>query len=168
MVPTKKLIDICEFRTKSKKPASYGNQIGSYPFYTSSNVLSKFCNQADYDIPCLIIGDGGRANIKYDVNFSCSNHNLILTKNSPNNLKYIYYYLKSNLKLLQDGFVGTCLQNISKKYVENLEIPIPSLDAQEQIVNICEYCDKQNKNINFKEFIETILILDYNIQKYSF
>ena len=63
-----KLDDICEFLPKSKRNASFGQEIGQYNFYTSSNKIQK-CNIADYNEECLIIGDGGIANIKFSYQF---------------------------------------------------------------------------------------------------
>ena len=63
-----KLGDICEFLPKSKRNASFGQEIGQYNFYTSSNKIQK-CDIADYNEECLIIGDGGIANIKFSYQF---------------------------------------------------------------------------------------------------
>jgi hypothetical protein len=75
----KKFIDICEFKTKSKRQVSYGKTTGEYPFYTSSKDLTKYCNVIDYKETCLIIGTGGNANVKISNNFSCSADNLVVT-----------------------------------------------------------------------------------------
>ncbi len=133
----KQIKDICEFLPKSKRPASYGQEEGKYPFYTSS-LKVKYCDEADYEDECIIIGDGGKANLYFDCNFSCSDHNHILvTKNSTNN-KYIFYYLKNNINLLNDGFKGLTIKNLSKNYVEQIKIKLPSLKEQK---NIVKYCD---------------------------
>ena len=82
-----KLGDACEFKAKSKRKASYGKKEGKYNFYTSSDKVQK-CDEADYKDECLIIGDGGIANIQIDKDFSCSDHNYII---KTNHNKYIYY-----------------------------------------------------------------------------
>lgn len=58
----KKIEDICEFLKKSKRKASYGKDKGKYPFYTSSSKIKR-CDELDYKDECIIIGDGGCANI---------------------------------------------------------------------------------------------------------
>ena len=145
-----KLGDICEFKPKSKKKASFGNTTGSYNFYTSSDKIQK-CDEADYKEECLIIGDGGIANIQIDSNFSCSDHNHIIT--TTNNI-YIFYLLKGNMNLLSDGFSGSVLKNLSKIYLEKLKIPIPKSQAkiQEWIDKIsAPYNEKNEKETQIKE-----------------
>lgn len=60
----KTLGEICKFLPKSKRKASDGISEGSYPFYTSSQSCSKYCNECDYEEECLIIGTGGTADRK--------------------------------------------------------------------------------------------------------
>ena len=64
-VVVKTLGEVCKFLSKSKRQASYGEKYGEYPFYTSSQNCSKYCDEYDYEDECLIIGTGGNANIKY-------------------------------------------------------------------------------------------------------
>jgi len=140
-----KLIDICDFLQKSKRQASYGQDIGKYPFY-SSGVNAKKCDEADYNNECIIIGTGGNANIKYDLLFSCSTDTFILkSKNNKLNIKYMYYYFLSNMKILEDGFSGSTIKHISKDYVSNLEIPIPDINIQNQMVLTLDLLNKNNE-----------------------
>ena len=137
-VEHKKLGDVCEFLPKSKRPASFGKDDGNIPFYTSS-MSSKKCDIADYNEELIIIGDGGVASINVDKKFSCSDHNYLLKVNNVNILaKYIYYYLHNNIDIIQNGFKGTTLKNVSKSYITDIEIPIPSLAIQQQIVSILD------------------------------
>lgn len=142
-VEIKALGDICEFLPKSKRQASYGNTSGAYPFYTSSSVCNKFCDEPDYKTECVIIGTGGNANIKYDINFSCSTDNFVIKMKDGVGCttKYLYYYLYNNIQLLQNGFTGSGLQHISKDYVLKINIPVPPLERQKEIVDYCEYND---------------------------
>ena len=140
-----KLSDICEFLPKSKRKASYGKDEGKYNFYSSSDKIKK-CDVADYNEECLIIGDGGIANIQMDNNFSCSDHNFII-KTKYNT--YIYNLLLGNINILSDGFTGSVLKNLSKKYLLNLKLPIPK--TQEKINEWDEKISKQYNRINTKE-----------------
>ena len=150
-----KLGDICEFLPKSKRNASFGSQTGTYNFYTSSNKVQK-CDVADYDEEALIIGDGGVANIKLDNVFSCSDHNYIIK--TPNN-KYIFHLINGNMQFLIDGFSGSVLKNISKTYLKNLDLPIPT-----SVIKIQEWEDKISEPYNEKhekqkqiQLLETII-----------
>ena len=151
-VVVKTLGEICQFLPKSKRQASYGEKQGKYPFYTSSQTCSKYCDEYDNEDECLIIGTGGSANIKYSSKFSCSTDNLLIKINAGQLTKYIYYYLSINIEVLQKGFVGVGLQHISKEYISNnIKIPIPSLNKQQEIVKYLDFIyEKANKTSNSK------------------
>jgi type I restriction-modification system DNA methylase subunit/restriction endonuclease S subunit len=145
-VVVKTLGEVCKFLPKSKRQASYGEKQGQYPFYTSSQTCSKYCDEYDYEDECLIIGTGGNANIKYSSKFSCSTDNFVIKINPEQLVKYIYYYLSINIEVLQKGFVGVGLQHISKEYISNIKIPIPSLERQQEIVKYLDFIyEKANK-----------------------
>ena len=159
-----KLSDICNFLSKSKRQASFGNETGKYKFFTSS-LISKFCDEADYIDEHIIIGDGGVANINIGSNFSCSDHNYILKSKQSNILnKYIYYYLFKNLHIIENGFKGSTLKNVAKSYILDIQIPIPSLAIQEQIIKECEYYDNLIKIL----LDENNNLLNNNIIKLTF
>jgi type I restriction-modification system DNA methylase subunit len=150
-----KLGDISSYLQKSKRKASFGELIGKYNFYTSSDKVQK-CDEADYKEECLIIGDGGVANIKIDNMFSCSDHNHII---KTSNIKYIYYLISGNMTFLIDGFKGSVLKNISKEYLTKLNIPIPK--SQEKINEWVDkislpYNEKTEKQLKIKE-LETFV-----------
>ena len=52
-----------------------------------------------------------------------------------------------NIEILQKGFVGIGLQNMSKEYISNVKIPIPSLECQKEIVEYCEFNDELIKQL---------------------
>ena len=151
-----KIGDICEFKAKSKRKASYGKKEGEYNFYTSSDKVQK-CDIADYKDECLIIGSGGVANIKLDNEFSCSADNFIL--HSKYN-KYLYSIIIGNMNILIDGFTGSVLKHLSKEYLVNLQIPIPKSEQkiQEWVDKISKPYDeknsKQNKVKELEEYIQ--------------
>lgn len=150
-VVVKTLGEVCKFLPKSKRQASYGNKIGKYPFYTSSQTCSKYCDEYDYEDECLIIGTGGNANIKYCSKFSCSTDNFVIKINTGQLVKYIYYYLSINIEVLQKGFQGVGLQHISKEYINNIKIPIPSLERQQEIVEEYEQITKSIDTIKLRK-----------------
>jgi type I restriction enzyme S subunit len=143
-----KLKNICEFLPKSKHSASDGKEEGLYNFYPSSQNKILKCDKYDYEDECIIIGTGGSANIKFDSKFSCTSHNTIIkSKNKNISTKYIYYYLINNIDIMQYGFNGSCLQNLSIDYIKNIEIPIPKLikKINSWTNKISEVYDKKNQ-----------------------
>lgn len=148
---------------KGKRPASFANPSGIYPFIKSSKIIEK-CNEADFDTEALIIGDGGGANIHYlNGKFSSSDHTYIFTSDKEDiYLKFFYEVINANLEILEVGFKGIALKNISKTFIENIQIPKPPLEIQKQIVSECEKVEKQNSELNkakqcLKELIKAIL-----------
>jgi type I restriction-modification system DNA methylase subunit len=132
------LDELCNFLPKSKRPASYGNDTGLFPFFKSSKKaeISSYVDEPDYKEESLIIGDGGDANINYGIEFSASDHCYILqNKNKSDiNLKYVYYYIKHNLDIMRPLYTGAGLKNIAKEKLKNVKVPIPSIKRQNEIV----------------------------------
>jgi hypothetical protein len=141
----KQLGEICEFLPKSKRNAKYGKTEGKFPFFKSSLIINSYVDNPDYKVESIIIGDGGDANINYATNFSTSDHCYILQNlnNQTVNLKYIYYYIYTNLNILQKFYKGALIKNISKSDIEKIKIPIPSIETQNKIV---EYMDSINES----------------------
>lgn len=173
-----KLGDVCTFLQKSKRTASFGQPIGKYNFYTSSDKVQK-CDIADYTDECLIIGSGGVANIKIDNKFSCSADNIIL---KAQNTRYLYNLIKGNMNLLSDGFTGSTLKHLSKDYLKNLKVPIPKSKQKitDWVNKISKPYDKKNKNEELimkleeqiKNKINDIIStgkenIDYDVYKFS-
>ncbi|HDZ4251800.1 TPA: restriction endonuclease subunit S [Campylobacter jejuni] len=151
-----RLGDIIQSKGKGKRPASFANPNGIYPFIKSSKILEK-CDDFDFYFEALIIGDGGGANIHYiNGKFSSSDHTYIFTNKQDSKilLKFIYYTINSNLELLEAGFKGIALKNISKTFIENIQIPLPPLEIQKQIVAECGKVEEQYNtlSLSIKEY----------------
>ena len=163
----KKLGEICDFSPKSKRHASFGKDTGKYKFFTLRQTI-KYCDEFDYEEEHVIIGDIGGANINIGEKFSCSDHNYIL---KSNNLfiknRYIYYYLYHNLHIIENGIT---MKNISRIFIENIEIPIPPLETQKKIVSTLDIfydtIENNNKSIKNYEEIKKSLIWSntYNVE----
>lgn len=117
------LKDLFVFLPKSKRNASYGKLEGKYPFFTSSNTIDKYVDEPDYNGSYLIIGDGGTGNCKYyDGEFSASDHNYIMFPKKGTNPHCVQYFLaKDNFQVLNEGFKGIGIKNVSKAYIENID-----------------------------------------------
>lgn len=162
-VEYKKIIDLCDFLKKSKRPASFGTDIGKYNFYVSGEKIKR-CDDVDYNEECIIIGTGGNANIKYDSSFSCSTDTFILkSKNDMLIIKYLYYYFLTNMDILENGFSGSTIKHISKDYVSNLEIQLPDINIQKKIVDLCDLFNNNIKTCK-KQLEETKEILNKYIE----
>ncbi|WP_222539348.1 restriction endonuclease subunit S [Pedobacter polysacchareus] len=137
---TEKFKSLFYFAPNSKIKAGDGLDNGNYPLYTSSFVLKKRFDRAQYYDDALIFGTGGSASIHFtNEPFSTSTDCLVaIAKQKELNTKFVYYYLFGNLHFLERGFKGAGLKHISKKYIENLDIPILSIEMQNKIVAVLD------------------------------
>lgn len=157
----KTLGEVCEFLPKSKRPASYGKDTGMYPFFKSSMVINKYTDIPDYETESIIIGDGGEPNINYATVFSVSDHcHILQIKKDIDiiNIKFIYYYIYSNLSTLNDLYTGVAIKNISKSKIENITIPIPSIERQQEIVKRLDFIYEKSYKTSIEK-IEELKIL---------
>lgn len=158
--------ELLKFLPKSKIKAGDGQESGRYPFYTSSATLSKYIDTFDYENESLIFGSGGNASIHYcNEKFATSTDCFVVNKDSENiDVKYVYYYLKSNMKILEDGFKGAGLKHISKKYISEIKIPLLPLQDQQKIAQqlsqIEELISKREKSINLLDELIKSTFLD--------
>lgn len=72
--------------------------------------------------------------------------------------KYMYYWLSSKKEYLNSLGRGATFKEVSKQIIENIEVPIQSIDSQEKIINILDKAqqliDKRQEQI--KELNELV------------
>ena len=152
-----KFNDIYNFQKKSKIKAGDGLKLGegNFPFFTSSNVLTKSLNEYLFEEESLIFGTGGLASIHHcDLKFAVSTDCFVTQPRNSKDVfsKYVYYYLSGNIHILENGFKGAGLKHISKDYLQNIEIPLPPLPTQKAIA---AKLDKAQEIISYnKKLIE--------------
>lgn len=130
-----KLKDILQFQ---KKPGHLGrvdgNESGKFPFYTCAQ-KKLFVDVCEFDKLCVIVNRGGQMNVRIDKNFSISHDDIhVLSCDQEITTKYVGYYLKTNMVVLENGMNGTTLKHLNKSYLEEVTIPLPSFEVQTQIV----------------------------------
>lgn len=137
---TEKFKDLFGFAPKSNIKAGDGLDKGRFPFYTSSPKLTKWIDKEQHFDEALIFGTGGLASVHFeDQPFSTSTDCIVaITTNKEIKTKFVYYYLFGNIHLLERGFKGAGLKHISKKYIENLDIPVLPIETQNKIVAILD------------------------------
>lgn len=139
-----KMLEIVKYLQKSSLKASGGKEKGMYPFFTSSVEQNKFTDEYLYDDECLIIGNGGVANIQYcNGKFSVGSHSFV-TKSVSNDVRtrYMYLYFYSNMNVLEEGFRGVGIKNISKEYINDISILVPSIEKQDKLIDMFNQSDK--------------------------
>ena len=152
-----KFDDLFDFQKKSTIKAGNGLGLneGKFPFYTSSNVLTKSLNEFLFETQSLIFGTGGQASVHFcEEKFAVSTDCFVCQPKDKKIVfsKFVFYYLSGNIYLLEDGFKGAGLKHISKAYIQNLQVPLPDLSTQKQIA---ARLDKAQEIIRYnKQIIE--------------
>ena len=142
-----KLGDILTIQEKSKIKAGDGIDNGIFPFFTCSNDVVKTYNSAQYKGPALIFGTGGKASVHFcSEEFSTSTDCLVYKTDKNVNLSLINKYLRKNMYLLENGFKGAGLKHISRDYIANIELSLPSYDKQNKIVKQFDLIELNIKN----------------------
>ncbi len=144
-VEKKKLKDISditigEFIRKDKQ------QDSGYPVYNGGIDNTGFYNDFNKNGTYILISARGanagyvnRFQGKYWAGNSCYSISVI---NQNINWKYVYYYLKKYQIDLMDNQTKGGIPSISKKQVEDIEIPIPSIEVQKSIVETLDQFDE--------------------------
>jgi len=138
------LSDVFNFQKKSNIKAGDNQKEGRYKFFTSSDIQSKFIDRAVFDGEYLIFSTGGSAGVHYcNEKFSTSTDCFVVKVDNKLNSKYIYYYLFTNIHILEAGFKGAGLKHISKEYLKKIKIIYPEKkESQQKIVSILEKAEQ--------------------------
>ena len=73
---------------------------------------------------------------------------MIKNKEEISNLKYIYHYIKNNIKELKSKSKGATFESITSEDIKNFKINLPSLEIQERIVNVLDNFEKICNDLN--------------------
>ena len=147
-IQIKTLGEVCKFKN-GKNITKEELKIGDYPVIGGGQKPFGFHNTYNCEENTIIISkDGAYAGYvsKYNNKVFISNHGIYIDIISEIIIKdYIYYYLKSIQSNLYKLQTGAAQPGIKKEQLEELEIPIPTLEIQEEIV---KYLDELFENNN--------------------
>jgi type I restriction-modification system DNA methylase subunit len=151
----KTLGEVCEFLGGKKRKADEAIKNGKYKFITCSVQGFSYLDEYDFEEEALIINSingSGKCMIYHAKQYSTTTNNFhFKIKGAHAITKYIYYYFYHNISLLENGFLGSNQKKISKEYLGNIKIPIPSLEKQKEIVLYLDFIyEKCNKTSNDK------------------
>lgn len=153
----KTLGELCEKIQSGKFNSKDCGSSGKYPFYTNKannpeGYSDDYC--FDYEKYFILIKDGGAGDKKYGEHIglgkvfkvngksSGTSHQYALIPKKDYNYDYLYQYLKFMKNDIMDlAHYTTGLGCIKKGDIENIKIPIPSLERQKEIVDYCEKND---------------------------
>ena len=101
-----------------------------------------------------------------DININYINEQYYLTDNCFSlkskieyiNTKYIYYYLYNNTEILVKLYIGMAQKVISKTNLKLVEIPIPSIEIQNEIVDILDGVNnRMNEDIKYIQVLRELI-----------
>ena len=142
-----KLGELCEFiKTGKNKPTD--NKTGTlYPYYGTGSITG-YTDEYLYDGYYILTARNGTIGNCFltEGRFFPSDHIFVIDIKDKCLMKYVYYILSNNEKL-DKLKTGVGIPNITKGTLENLIIPVPSLNKQKEIVEYCEYNDTLIKQL---------------------
>ncbi|BEG57250.1 hypothetical protein NHP21005_09380 [Helicobacter sp. NHP21005] len=109
---------------------------GNFEGYTTKALAGTHLNDGEV----ISLPTGGRAYTKYHKGLFVDSGNLLATCANPEttSLKFIFYYLKSQARLLESCYQGAGIAHPDMSRILALKIPLPPLPVQEKIVKILE------------------------------
>lgn len=153
----KKLSEIVDLQ-KGKKPELSSKSNGNLPYLTAKYIRKEA--DPEFGIPnsegsvvvrhddYVIIMDGSNSGEVFTgLNGILASTMGKLVLKEKINMSYLGYFLDSNKELFSKTKTGSAIPHLSKDIFFNLNIPVPSLQEQEKIV---ERLDKVFENIDHK------------------
>jgi len=152
-VVVKTLGEVCNFKNgKGIKKDSLVE--GEYPVIGGGQKPMGFHNEYNADENTILCSSSGAYAgfvSKYDKKVWASDCFSIIPKNSSINNTYLYYLLKTIQDKIYKLQTGTAQPHIYSKDLQNMKIPIPSLERQQEIVKYLDFIyEKANKTSNEK------------------
>ena len=145
----KTLGEVCNF--KNGKGIKKDTLIeGEYPVIGGGQKPMGFHKEYNADENTILCSSSGAYAgfiSKYDKKVWASDCFSIIPKNNSINNTYLYYLLKTIQDKIYKLQTGTAQPHIYSKVLQNIKIPIPSLERQQEIVEYCENNDTLIKQL---------------------
>lgn len=142
-VEFRKLGKVCEILDSKRQPIAKGKRIpGKYPYY-GANGVQDYVDNYIFDGVFLLVGEDGSVINKDNspvLNWAVgkiwvNNHAHILAEKYCCNLRYLYFILQvTNVSKIVRGMPP----KINQENLINIEIPLPPLEVQNEIVRILD------------------------------
>lgn len=115
---------------------------GLYPVINGGIMPSGYWNEYNYNENLITISQGG-ASAGYvnfiNTKFWAGAHCYVVSKVNDNVLyRFVYHFLKSKEIEMQNSQVGAGIPSISLGYINSLNIPIPPVEVQKEIINLLD------------------------------
>ena len=145
----KTLGEVCNF--KNGKGIKKDTLIeGEYPVIGGGQKPMGFHNEYNTNENTILCSSSGAYAgfiSKYDKKVWASDCFSIIPKENTIDNNYLYYLLKTTQDKIYKSQTGTAQPHVYSKDLQDLKIPIPSLERQKEIVEYCEYNDTLIKQL---------------------
>lgn len=135
-----KLGDVCEIKRGIRVVKKDLQETGKIPVYQNSLVPLGY--KDDFNYPsnvAFVISAGAAGDVGYSqVPFWAADDCLTITCPSNIENKYVYYFLKNYEYILKSKVRKASIPRLSRKVVDDLEIPLPPIEVQTEIVRILD------------------------------
>ena len=141
-VEYKELKDICEIKKGVQLNKEKLLEEANYPVINGGILPSGYWNNYNVKEDTITISQGGASAgyVQYiSTKFWAGAHCYYLELRDKNiNYRYIYHFVKMKQDKLTSSQVGAGIPSVEKKVLENLLIPVPPLEVQDEIVRILD------------------------------
>ena len=141
-VEYKELKDLCEIKKGIQLNRENLLEEGKYPVINGGILPSGYWNDYNVKENTITISQGGASAgyVQYiPTKFWAGAHCYYLELKDKNiNYRYIYHFIKMKQDKLTSSQVGAGIPSVEKKILENLLIPVPPLEVQNEIVRILD------------------------------
>jgi type I restriction enzyme S subunit len=137
--------DICKNIKTGKNKPNDNKQGTLYPYYGTGGITGytdEYLVDGEY---ILVNRNGTIGQVLFVTDKSFPSDHIFIIKETDLNIRYLYFVLKYLNNLSNDAH-GATISGITKENLSNLDIPIPSIEIQNKIVEYCEY----NNNLIIK------------------
>lgn len=134
----KKLGDII-LENKKSILKSKGNEEGEYPFFISGKKVKTY-NKSIIDGYNIYLPTGGNFYVHfYEGKASYSTDTWSIKTKNNTDIKYFYFFLLLNQEYINEKhFKGATIKHLQKNDFREIEIPLPPIEEQQQIVAILD------------------------------
>ena len=169
-VEFRKLGEVCEILDSKRQPIAKGKRIpGKYPYY-GANGVQDYVDNYIFDGVFLLVGEDGSVINKDNspvLNWAVgkiwvNNHAHILAEKYCCNLRYLYFILQvTNVSKIVRGMPP----KINQENLINIEIPLPPLEVQNEIVRILDAFTANKAKLQYEYYRNKLLTFDENDER---
>ncbi|WP_026364291.1 restriction endonuclease subunit S, partial [Brachyspira innocens] len=161
-VEYKKLDEVVSILDNLRKPVSKNKRIkGNYPYY-GANGIQDYIDNYIFDGTFILMGEDGSVINKDNspvLNWAIgkiwvNNHAHVLYNENINTLRFLFYYLQT---IDVSNIVRGIPPKINQQNLRNIEIPVPPIEVQKEIVRILDIFTEKTNQLQELLNRETIL-----------